>query len=128
MIFASFSCNTKSLLRKDTIDYSTKQMLLSYLERHKKIDTGASLFIDTLLNKLGWTNYSQSKTNNSGATLFYVPLNYNRKKTGITFIYYNNLQEVYYAHITDFPNIKNSKNRKINKNSFTPNRYLKSFL
>ena len=123
IIFATFSCNIKSVPRKETIDYSTKKMLLSYLERHKKIDTGASLFIDTLLNKLDWTNYSQSITNNSGATLFYVPLNYNRKKTGITFIYYTNynkLQEVYYAHITDFPNNKNSKNRKINKNSFTP--------
>ena len=120
LIFGTLSCNTKSVPRKQKINYSTKKMLLSYLEQHRKIDTGASLFIDTLLKKLDWTNYSQSITNNSGSTLFYVPLNYNRNKTGITFIYYNKLQEVYYAHITDFPNIKNSKNRKINKNSFTP--------
>mgnify|MGYP000103016337 CR=1 FL=1 len=27
-------------------------MLLSYLKQHRKIDTGASLFIDTLIKKL----------------------------------------------------------------------------
>jgi hypothetical protein len=127
MIFASFSCNIKSVSRKDKIDYSTKKMLLSYLEQHKKIDTSASFFIDTLINKLDWTNYSQSMPNSSDATLFYVPLNYNRNKTGITFIYYNKLQQVYYAHITNFPEIKNSKNRKNNKNSFTPIDILNGF-
>jgi hypothetical protein len=120
IIFAAASCNRKNLPNKSSIDYSTKKMLLSYLEQHKKIDTEASLFIDTLINKLDWINYSQSITNNSGAKLFYVPLNYNRNKTGITFIYYNRLQQVYYAHITNFPQIKNSKNRKINRNSLTP--------
>jgi hypothetical protein len=117
-IFTILSCNTKSISRKDRIDYSTKKMLLSYLKQHRKIDTGASLFIDTLIKKLDWNNYSQSITNNSN--IYYVPLKYNRNETGITFICYKNLKKVYYGHITDFPMIKNSKNQKLIKNSYTP--------
>ena len=120
MIFATLSCNTKSVPRKQKINYSTKKMLLSYLKQHRKIDTGASLFIDTLIKKLDWTNYSESITNNSGSNIYYVPLKYSRNKTGITFICYKNLQQVYYGHITDFPMIKNSKNQELIKNSYTP--------
>lgn len=122
LIFGTLSCNTKSVPRKQKNNYSTKKMLLSYLEQHRKIDTGSSLFIDTLIKKSDWNNYLESEISNdvtSGnpVTLFYVPFNYNKNKTGVTFLYYPRLRQVYYALITEFPNIKN---RIFNKISCTP--------
>jgi hypothetical protein len=115
MIFATLSCNTKSFSTGTPVDYSSKQMLLSYLKQHKNVDTGASLFIDTLINKCDWNNCLQSVTHENG-TLFYVPLNYNKNKNGVTFLYDKRLQKVHYGLITEFPNIKKSL---FNKTSYS---------
>jgi hypothetical protein len=132
MDFSSFvfifiiSCNTKNIPSKSIVDYSTKQMLLSYLKQHKNIDTGASLFIDTLINKSNWAFCSLSKISND-VTLYYLPFNYNRNKTGITFLYDNKSQTVYYSLITEFPKVKNLKKRIINNISYPPVDIISSF-
>jgi hypothetical protein len=102
------SCNRKDVSNSIISDNSTKDLLISYLNEQKKVDANSSTFIDTLISKSDWNNITQ-KTISDEVKLIYLPLTYNKNNIGITFIYTNNTQQIYYSLITEIP-IINSTN------------------
>jgi hypothetical protein len=95
-------------------------MLLSYLNQQKKIDLKASSFIDTLISKSNWSNLSETSISKD-VKLIYVPLNYSRNRIGMTFMFNNITQSIYYSLITETPlslsSISPTKNIILNKPS-----------
>ena len=102
IILVAVSCSRKDVSNSNSVDNSTKELVLSYLNQQKILDPKASIFIDTLVSKSDWGKITQSSVSDD-VKLIYVPLNYNRNRTGITFMYNNNTQEIYYSLITEIP-------------------------
>ena len=102
ILLFTISCNKNDTSIVNSNNNSTKEMLLSYLNQQKKIDLNASSFIDTLISKSKWSNLSETSIS-KGIKLIYVPLNYSRNRIGISFLYNNNTQSVYYSLITETP-------------------------
>lgn len=120
ILLFTISCNKNDTSIVNSNNNSTKEMLLSYLNQQKKIDLNASSFIDTLISKSKWSNLSETSIS-KGVKLIYVPLNYSRNRIGISFLYNNNTQSVYYSLITETPlspsSISPAKNPILNKPS-----------
>jgi hypothetical protein len=106
IISVSISCNRKDISIISVTDNSTKDFFLSYLKEQKTKDAATSSFIDTLISKSDWNNITQTTISNT-VKLYYIPLNYNSNNTGITLLFNNYTQEVYYSLITEISN-KNS--------------------
>ena len=120
ILLFTISCNKNDTSIVNSNNNSTKEMLLSYLNQQKKIYLNASSFIDTLISKSKWSNLSETSIS-KGVKLIYVPLNYSRNRIGISFLYNNNTQSVYYSLITETPlslsSISPAKNPILNKPS-----------
>lgn len=120
ILLFTISCNKKDISIVNSNNNATKDMLLSYLYQQKKIDLNASSFIDTLISKSNWSNLSETSISKD-VKLIYVPLNYSRNRIGISFLYNNNTQSVYYSLITETPlslsSISPTKNPILNKPS-----------
>jgi hypothetical protein len=114
------SCNKKDISIINSSDNASKEMILSYLNEQKIVDLNARLFIDTLISKSDW-NRIQKTSISKDVTIIYVPLNYNRNRIGMTFLYNNNTQSIYYSLITETPlslsSISPTKNPILNKPS-----------
>ena len=106
IILVAVSCNRKSINSNSSIEYPTKQMLLNYLNQKKGIDTETNKFIDTLIMYSNWNSISKTTIYNpiipNLVSLYYLPINYIKNKTGITFLYNKNTNQVYYSLITQF--------------------------
>jgi hypothetical protein len=98
----TISCNRNDFANTGNVDYTKKQLLLDYLSEQKIIHPEASTFIDTMINKADWNNFSQINNSLSTVTLYYLPFNYSKNKVGITFMYYINKHKIYYSLITEF--------------------------
>ena len=100
------SCNRNDFSKKSPIDYTSKQMLLNYLNQKKSIDTETNRYIDTLLMNSNWNRLSKTTIYNpitpNLISLYYLPLNYKNYKTGVTFLFNNKTNQVYYSQITQF--------------------------
>jgi hypothetical protein len=116
----TISCNKNDISIVNSNNSASKEMLLSYLNQQKKIDIKASSFIDTLISKSNWSDLSEISISKD-VTIIYVPLKYNRNRIGITFLYNNNTQSIYYSLITETPlslsSILPTKNPVLNKPS-----------
>jgi len=77
IILVAVSCNRKDVSNFNTVDNSTKELVLSYLNQQKILDPKASIFIDTLVSKSDWGHITQSLVSDD-VKLIYVPLIYNR--------------------------------------------------
>ena len=120
ILLFTISCNKNDISIVNSNNNATKEMLLSYLNQQKKIDLNSSSFIDTLISKSNWSDLSETSISKD-VKLIYVPLNYNRNRIGITFLYNNNTQSIYYSLITETPlslsSILPTKNPVLNKPS-----------
>ncbi|GEM_PF-6224328 len=120
ILLFTVSCNKKDISIINSSDNASKEMILSYLNEQKIVDLNASLFIDTLISKSDW-NRIQKTSISKDITIIYVPLNYNRNRIGMTFLYNNNTQSIYYSLITETPlshsSISPTKNPILNKPS-----------
>jgi hypothetical protein len=116
----TISCNKNDISIVNLNNNATKDMLLSYLNQQKKIDLKASSFIDTLISKSNWSNLSETSISKD-VKLIYVPLNYSRNRIGMTFMFNNITQSIYYSLITETPlslsSISPTKNIILNKPS-----------
>jgi hypothetical protein len=126
IILVAVSCNRKDVSNFNTVDYSTKELVLSYLNQQKILDPKASIFIDTLVSKSDWGHITQSSVSDD-VKLIYVPLIYNRNRTGITFMYNNNTQEIYYSLITEIPRNNTNIDNKTNNTLMRPIDIITSF-
>jgi hypothetical protein len=126
IILVAVSCNRKDVSNFNTVDNSTKEIVLSYLNQQKILDPKASIFIDTLVSKSDWEHITQSSVSDD-VKLIYVPLSYNRNRTGITFMYNNNTQEIYYSLITEIPRNNTNINNKTNNTLIRPIDVITSF-
>lgn len=102
----TISCNKKDISITNSRD-NTREMLLSYLNQQKIIELKSSLFIDTLISKSEWSKISETSISKD-VKLIYVPLNYNRNRIGMTFLFNNNTQSIYYSLITEMSNSPSS--------------------
>jgi len=120
ILLFTVSCNKKDISIINSSDNATKEMILSYLNEQKIVDLNASLFIDTLISKSDWSDLSETSISKD-VKLIYVPLNYSRNRIGMTFLYNNNTQSIYYSLITETPlsysSISPTKNTILNKPS-----------
>jgi hypothetical protein len=120
ILLFTISCNKNDISIVNSNNNATKEMLLSYLNQQKKIDLNASSFIDTLISKSNWSDLSETSISKD-VKLIYVPLNYSRNRIGVSFLYNNNTQSVYYSLITETPlslsSISPTKNPILNKPS-----------
>ena len=120
ILLFTISCNKNDISIVNSNNNATKEMLLSYLNQQKKIDLNTSLFIDTLISKSNWSSISETSISKD-VKLIYVPLNYSRNRIGVSFLYNNNTQSVYYSLITETPlslsSISPTKNPILNKPS-----------
>jgi len=120
ILLFTVSCNKKDISIINSSDNASKEMILSYLNEQKILDLNASSFIDTLISKSDW-NRIQKTSISKDVTIIYVPLNYNRNRIGMTFLYNNNTQSIYYSLITETPlslsSISPTKNPILNKPS-----------
>ncbi len=107
VIICSISCNKKDQTIGINFQNTTKELLLNYLNQQKIIELKSSLFIDTLISKAEWSKISETSISKD-VKLIYVPLNYNRSRIGMTFLYNNNTQSIYYSLITEMPNSQTS--------------------
>lgn len=118
VILCSISCNKKDQTNGINFQNASKEILLNYLNQQKIIELKSSLFIDTLISKSEWSKISE-RSISKDVKLIYVPLNYNRNRIGMTFLYNNNTQSIYYSLITEMPNsqscISQTKNSAFNK-------------
>jgi len=118
VILCSISCNKKDQTIGINFQNASKEILLNYLNQQKIIELKSSLFIDTLISKSEWSKISETSISKD-VKLIYVPLNYNRNRIGMTFLYNNNTQSIYYSLITEMPNsqssISQTKNTAFNK-------------
>ena len=118
VILCSISCNKKDQTIGINFQNATKEILLNYLNQQKIIELKSSLFIDTLISKSEWSKISETSISKD-VKLIYVPLNYNRNRIGMTFLYNNNTQSIYYSLVTEMPNsqssISQTKNTAFNK-------------
>ena len=118
VILCSISCNKKDQTIGINFQNATKEILLNYLNQQKIIELKSSLFIDTLISKSEWSKISETSISKD-VKLIYVPLNYNRNRIGMSFLYNNNTQSIYYSLITELPNSQSSilqtKNTAFNK-------------
>jgi hypothetical protein len=118
VILCSISCNKKDQTIGINFQNATKEILLNYLNQQKIIELKSSLFIDTLISKSEWSKISETSISKD-VKLIYVPLNYNRNRIGMTFLYNNNTKSIYYSLITEMPNsqssISQTKNTAFNK-------------
>ena len=126
IILVAVSCNRKDVSNFNTVDNSTKELVLSYLNQQKILDPKASIFIDTLVSKSDWGHITQSSVSDD-VKLIYVPLSYNRNRTGITFMYNNNTQEIYYSLITEIPRNNTNIDNKTNNTLMRPIDIITSF-
>lgn len=126
IILVAVSCNRKDVSNFNTVDYSTKELVLSYLNQQKILDPKASIFIDTLVSKSDWGQITQSSVSDD-VKLIYVPLIYNRNRTGITFMYNNITQEIYYSLITEIPRNNTNIDNKTNNTLMRPIDIITSF-
>jgi len=126
IILVAVSCNRKDVSNFNTVDNSTKELVLSYLNQQKILDPKASIFIDTLVSKSDWGHITQSLVSDD-VKLIYVPLIYNRNRTGITFMYNNNTQEIYYSLITEIPRNNTNIDNKTNNTLMRPIDIITSF-
>ena len=113
VIICSISCNKKDQTIGINFQNTTKELLLNYLNQQKIIELKSSLFIDTLISKSEWSKIQETSISKD-VKLIYVPLNYNRSRIGMTFLYNNNTQSIYYSLITEMPN--SQSNNSQNKN------------
>ncbi|MFZ4103410.1 MAG: hypothetical protein ACOYKI_01650 [Sediminibacterium sp.] len=120
VMLCSISCNKKDQTIGINFQSTRKELLLNYLNQQKKVDLNSSSFIDTLISKSNWSDLSE-KSISKDVTIIYVPLNYNRNRIGMTFLYNNNTQSIYYSLITETPlnlsSISPTKNPILNKPS-----------
>ena len=120
ILLFTVSCNKKDISIINSSDNASKEIILSYLNEQKIVDLNASLFIDTLISKSDWSDLSETSISKD-VKLIYVPLNYSRNRIGMTFLYNNNTQSIYYSLITETPlslsNILPTKNPVLNKPS-----------
>ena len=120
ILLFTVSCNKKDISIINSSDNASKEMILSYLNEQKIVDLNARSFIDTLMSKSDW-NRIQKTSISKDVTIIYVPLNYNRNRIGMTFLYNNNTQSIYYSLITETPlsltSISPTKNPILNKPS-----------
>ncbi len=126
IILVAVSCNRKDVSNFNTVDNSTKEIVLSYLNQQKTLDPKTSIFIDTLVSKSDWEHITQSSVSDD-VKLIYVPLSYNRNRTGITFMYNNNTQEIYYSLITEIPRNNTNIDHKSNNTLMRPIDIITSF-
>jgi hypothetical protein len=126
IILVAVSCNRKDVSNFNTVDNSTKELVLSYLNQQKILDPKASIFIDTLVSKSDWGHITQSSVSDD-VKLIYVPLSYNRNRTGITFMYNNITQEIYYSLITEIPRNNTNIDNKTNNTLIRPIDVITSF-
>jgi len=126
IILVAVSCNRKDVSNFNTVDNSTKEIVLSYLNQQKTLDPKTSIFIDTLVSKSDWEHITQSSVSDD-VKLIYVPLSYNRNRTGITFMYNNNTQEIYYSLITEIPRNNTNIDHKTNNTLMRPIDIITSF-
>lgn len=110
LILISVSCNKNDISIINSNENKNKEMILSYLNEQKIIDLKASLFIDTLTSKSDWSRIQETSISKD-VTIIYVPLNYNRNRIGMTFLYDNNTQSIYYSLITETPIIQSKITR-----------------
>ena len=96
------SCNRQDVFSLTNNDQSTKEMLVSYLNQQKNIDPSATTFFDTLVNKADWNRVTEAAISNL-VKIIYVPLNYNANNIGMTFLFNNKTQKIYYSLITEMP-------------------------
>ena len=120
ILLFTVSCNKKDISIINSSDNASKEIILSYLNEQKIVDLNASLFIDTLISKSDWSDLSETSISKD-VKLIYVPLNYSRNRIGMTFLYNNNTQSIYYSLITETPlslsSISPTKNPILNKPS-----------
>lgn len=120
ILLFTISCNKNDLSIVNSNNNATKEILLSYLNQQKKIDLNASSFIDTLISKSNWSDLSEISISKN-FNLIYVPLNYSRNRIGMTFMFNNITQSIYYSLITETPlslsSISPTKNPILNKPS-----------
>jgi hypothetical protein len=126
IILVTVSCNRKDVSNFYAVDNSTKELVLSYLNQQKILDPKASIFIDTLVSKSDWGKITQSSVSDD-VKLIYVPLSYNRNRTGITFMFNNNTQEIYYSLITEIPRNNTNIDNKTNNTLMRPIDIITSF-
>lgn len=107
VIICSISCNKKDQTIGINFQNTTKELLINYLNQQKIIELKSSLFIDTLISKSEWSKISETPISKD-VKLIYVPLNYNRSRIGMTFLFNNNTQSIYYSLITEMPNSQSS--------------------
>ncbi len=93
LILISVSCNKNDISIINSNENKNKEMILSYLNKQKIIDLKASLFIDTLISKSDWSRIQETSISKD-VTIIYVPLNYNRNRIGMTFLYDNNTKHL----------------------------------
>lgn len=110
ILLFTVSCNKKDISMLNSSDNASKEMILSYLNEQKIVDLNASLFIDTLISKSDW-NRIQETSISKDVTIIYVPLNYKRNRIGMTFLYNNNTESIYYSLITETPIIQSKISR-----------------
>jgi hypothetical protein len=96
------SCKRQAVFSLTNNDQSTKEMLVSYLNQQKNIDPSANRFFDTLVNKADWNRVTEAAISNL-VKIIYVPLNYNANNIGMTFLFNNKTQKIYYSLITEMP-------------------------
>jgi hypothetical protein len=96
------SCKRQDVFSLTNNDQSTKEMLVSYLNQQKNIDPSATKFFDTLVNKADWNRVTEVAISNL-VKIIYVPLNYNANNIGMTFLFNNKTQKIYYSLITEMP-------------------------
>ena len=96
------SCNRQDVFSLTNNDQSTKEMLVSYLNQQKNIDPSDTTFFDTLVNKADWNRVTEAAISNL-VKIIYVPLNYNANNIGMTFLFNNKTQKIYYSLITEMP-------------------------
>jgi len=111
------SCNRQDVFSLTNSNNSTKEILVTYLNQQKNINPSASSFLDTLINKADWNRVSEASISNL-IKLIYVPLNYNANNTGMTFLYNNNTQKIYYSFIAELPTNNKSSIAHITSPSF----------
>ena len=120
IIIFSLSCNKKDQIIEINFQNSTKDLLFNYLNQQKIIELNSSLFIDTLISKSEWNNISETSLSKD-VKLIYVPLTYNRNsnRIGMTFLFDNKKQNIYYSLITEIPKkqsiTSNTKNSNLNR-------------
>lgn len=119
VILFSLSCNKKDQIIEIN-QQNSKNLLLNYLNKQKIIELNSSLFIDTLISKSEWNNISETSLSKD-VKLIYVPLTYKRNsnRIGMTFLFDNKKQNIYYSLITEIPKkqsiISNTKNSILNR-------------